>query len=393
KKYLDFCYYILDAWEQDNGPKIISSLLATGNVAKVGNGKAYEMLSNFVGLVKLYQVTGDEKLLKPVLIAWQDIVDKKMYITGTTSSREHFQGDGDLPATEKDNMGEGCVTTTWLQLNQNLLAVTGDLKYYDQIEKSIYNHLLAAENPETGCVSYYTPLMGKKPYTCFITCCQSSVPRGIALIPNFTFGNIKNVPTLMQYESATYKEKIVATDGKSVDLSLKIEGGFPENGSAVITVNVSKSTDFPINLRVPSWSTAFVAKIGDKTYNGKVNDYLEIKRHWKSGDKINVTFLMPIQTVDGGKNYPNQIAFQRGPQVLAFDDALNTKPTFETGQNYVHYTFESKIFTELLPKQWIGNQVYKVKIKNNQSINLVPFADASQTGGELKVWLPLSKPN
>ena len=108
----------------------------------------------------------------------------------------------------QDNMGEGCVTTTWIQLNQNLFAITGDIKYLNQLEKSVYNHLLGAENPQTGCVSYYTPLMSKKPYTCYITCCQSSVPRGIALVPNFTFGNINNIPTVLFYEPAVYKEKI-----------------------------------------------------------------------------------------------------------------------------------------------------------------------------------------
>jgi len=206
KKYLDFCYYILDAWEQHNGPKIISALLATGKVTKVGNGKAYEMLSNFVGLTNLYRVTGNEKLLKPMLIAWKDIVTNRLYISGTTSSHEYFQEDAILPAGSNDNMGEGCVTTTWIQFNQQLLAITGDLKFLEQIEKSVYNHLLGAENPETGCVSYYTPLMDQKPYTCYITCCQSSVPRGIAMVPYFTFGNIKNVPTVMMYEPASYKE-------------------------------------------------------------------------------------------------------------------------------------------------------------------------------------------
>ena len=98
KKYLDFCYYILDAWEQDNGPKVISAILETGRVTEVGNGKAYEMLSNYVGLIKLYQITGDKKFLKAVELAWQDVEDKQLYITGTTSSHEHFQDDDYLPA-------------------------------------------------------------------------------------------------------------------------------------------------------------------------------------------------------------------------------------------------------------------------------------------------------
>lgn len=390
KKYLDFCYYLLDAMEQENGPKIISSLLATGKVTKVGNGKAYEMLSNFVGITNLYRVTGDEKLLKPMEIAWQDIVENRLYITGTTSSHEYFQEKDYFPAGNNDKIGEGCVTTTWIQFNQQLLDITGETKYVEQIEKAIYNHLLAAENPQTGCVSYYTPLMDKKPYTCEITCCTSSVPRGIAMIPYFTFGNLKNTPTVMLYESATYKETIVTSNKKNIDLSLKVESNFPETGGAVITVNTSKTDDFTIALRVPSWCTSFVAKIRNKEYQGTANAYLQINRLWKSGEKIKISFNMPVKTLEGGKSYPNQIAFKRGPQVLAFDEVLNPRTTLETTENRTFTTFENKTISNVLPKQWIGKQVYEVKTKDNQAINLVPFADAGQTAGEVKVWLPLN---
>lgn len=400
KKYLSFCYYILQAWEQNNGPKIISSLLATGKVNKVANAKAYEMLSNLVGLIKLYRVTGDTKFLNPVLIAWKDIVENRLYITGTTSAGEHFQEDDMLPATNKDNMGEGCVTTTWIQLNQNLLAVSGELKYEEQIEKSIYNQLLGAENPETGCVSYYTSLMEKKPFNCGITCCTSSVPRGIAMIPFFTFGNVKNVPTLMLYEPALYKENITTTDKNSIDLSLKIESSFPENGDAVVTVSTSKTSSFPIALRVPSWCDAFVATIGNKTYKGIANQYLNINRLWKSGDKIKVSFKIPVQQIAGGKSYPGQLAFQRGPQVLAFDESLNNvvlkNAPLITEQKLLAEMPGGKSEAGVLPKQWIGKQAYKINIvavdKNaaKQQLVLVPFADASQTGGDVKVWMPLT---
>lgn len=390
KKYLNFCYYILDAWEHENGPKIISSLLTKGKVNKVANSKAYEMLSNFVGLAKLYRVTGDKKLLKPIEIAWQDIVDNRLYITGTTSSWEHFQADNVLPAFDKDHIGEGCVTTTWTQFNQNLFDATGETKYAEQIEKSVYNHLLAAENPINGCVSYYTPLMDKKPFICYISCCTSSVPRGIAMIPYFTFGNVKNVPTIMMYEAGNYKEKIITSGKKSIDLSVQVDGDFPMNGNMTATVTTSETATFSIGLRVPSWCTSFVAKVGNTIYKGKANEYLQMNRLWKSGEKITISFDMPIKTLYGGKSYPNEIAFQRGPQVLAFDSFLNAKSTLETKQESAFFTLENKSNPNFLPKQWIGKQVYRVKIKENEFINLVPYADASQTGGVVKVWLPLN---
>ena len=397
KKYLDFCYYILDAWEQENGPKIISALLTTGKVTKVGNGKAYEMLSNFVGLTNLYRVTGDEKLLKPVLIAWNDIVTNRLYLTGTTSSHEYFQDEDYFPAGNNANMGEGCVTTTWIQFNQQLLAFTGDLKYVEQIEKSIYNHLLAAENPETGCVSYYTPLMGAKPYTCFITCCQSSVPRGISMIPYFTFGNIKNVPTLLVYEPASYKENIMAA-GKNINLSLQVESSFPENGNAVITVNPSQASTFPVALRVPLWSKSFTATIAGRIYKGVAGKMVLIERSWKPGDQIKISFQMPFQMITGGKSNPGRIAFQRGPQILALDSLLN----IEVLKIY-SLAADQKLIVDkpvvnnnavLLPNLWIGKQAYILNVadkKNNAKqlqLVLVPFADASQTGGAMKVWLP-----
>jgi DUF1680 family protein len=59
-------------------------------------------------------------------------------------------------------MGEGCVTTTWVQLNLQLLSVFGKMEYVNELERAVYNHLTGAENPQTGCVSYYTPLMGGK---------------------------------------------------------------------------------------------------------------------------------------------------------------------------------------------------------------------------------------
>ncbi|HEY5369914.1 MAG TPA: glucuronate isomerase [Hanamia sp.] len=206
--------------------------------------------------------------------------------------------------------------------------------FLNQIEKSIYKNLLGAENPETGCISYYTLLMGKNPFSCGISCCTSSVSRGIAMIPYFTFGNLKNVPTLMLYEPASYKKNITTASKKIIHLSLQIESNFPENGDAVVTLNTSQTTSFPLALRVPSWCSSFTATFGTKEYKGIANQNLIINRIWKSGEKIKVSFKMPIQTIAGDKSYPNQIAFQRGPQVLALDDSLNTNSFFDQKQNF-----------------------------------------------------------
>ncbi len=394
KKYLDFCYYILDAWEQDNGPKVISSMLATGKVKNVGNGKSYEMLSNYVGLAKLYQITGDPNMLKAVEMAWKDVVNTQLYITGTSSSHEYFHEDDFLPATAKDNMGEGCVTTTWVQLNQNLFDITGDLKYLNKLEQSVYNHLLGAENPQTGCVSYYTPLMDKKPFTCYITCCQSSVPRGIALVPSFTFGNINNIPAVLFYEPAVYKETITTSGKKKVAVTFKLDGNFPESGNFVLSISCSKPGIFPVSLRIPEWCTNYTAKVGDKVYKGSPDQFVTINKSWKTGEKIMISFDMPVKYITGGKSYPDQIAFQRGPQILALDKSLNSgnvnNLVSDTKEGIVIGKFNQVNEKKILPVNWIGKQAYSVDIINGkEKIFLVPFAEASQTEGDMKVWLPV----
>ena len=100
---------------------------------------------------------------------------------------------------------------------------------------------------------------------------------------------------------------------------------------------------------------------------------------------------MPVQILSGGKSYPGQLAFQRGPQVLAFDDSLNPGIKIEPDQKLSVEKPESKSFEGVLPRQWIGKQAYSLNEsdKTKQQLVLVPFADASQTGGAVKVWLPL----
>lgn len=394
KKYLDFCYYLIESWEQENGPKIISSLLASGKVNKVANGKAYEMLSNLLGLTKFYRLTSDDTMLKPVEIAWQDITKNRLYITGTTSSYEFFQEDGKLKGSNDNNVGEGCVTTTWMQLNQSLFEATGDLKYLNELEKTIYNHLLAAENPHTGGVSYFTPLIGQRYATCQITCCMSSIPRGIASIPLSTFGNVKGVPTLLLYESGSYKESYTTPAKQKINLSLIVDSRFPEKDAATITVKTSTNATFPLALRVPSWCESYIAQIGNENYVGKANEYLIINRKWKSVDKIEVSFSTPLQQIMGDESYPHFTALKRGPQVLAFDTTLNKGDVRELikKENILRIeALESINNPQLLPKGWIGKQAYDIKVEGGKSIILVPFAEAAQMKEMATTWLPLSK--
>lgn len=385
KKYLEFCYYITSSYNEKAGPKIIATLDSIGRVDKTANAKAYEMLSNLVGVIKLYRLTGDQEFLTPVLAAWKDITANRLYITGTASTKEHFVDDHVLPAGVKDNMGEGCVTTTWLQFNYQLLGLTGKIEYLDELERSVYNHLTGAENPETGCVSYYTPLMGIKPYGCNITCCLSSVPRGIAMIPQFANGKIGGAPSFLFYQPGIYKTTL--DDKTHTNVAFETTTNFPQDGDISITVNPSSTTPFNVLLRKPYWAGDFTVSVNGITQKIRGETMLAINRTWKKGDKIAVHFTMPVKLVDGGISYPGAIAFQRGPQVLVFDKSLNAASADNV---VIPDGVQLQKSNTSLPEKWIGTQVYQLAAEVNgksEPIILVPYADASQTGGLVTTWM------
>lgn len=391
-KYLAFCRYILRAYEQPkDGPQIISRLLKYGEVTKVGDAKAYEMMSCFLGILKYYKLTGEERYLHALQTAWADITSKHLYITGTASDHEVFVNPGVLKAADVDSMGEGCVTVTWIQFNLSLLQTTGDVKYAAEIERSVYNHLLAAENPQTGCVSYYTALQGTKPYRCDqgYSCCLSSVPRGVSLIPEMLGGKINGVFSILMYENGHARTDVNADDGSNVRLDVTSTTKFPADGVVNFDVAPSKAATFAINFRVPQWSANFKAKVGTDTYEGKTGELLAIKRQWSPGDHVEITFDMPVQVLNGGLSYPNAIAIKRGPQVLAIDKGLNTGIG-----NFSTVTFAGdRRLTDAdaaLPADWDWKEAFYLdgKVNNSpQKLLLVPFAEAGQKSAEIEVWI------
>ncbi len=396
-KYLAFCRYILRAFEQPDGPKIVSRLDKYGDVTKVGDAKAYEMLSCFLGMLKYYQLTGEEKYLDLLEKAWKDITTHRLYITGTASDHEVFVGDGVLKATNADDMGEGCVTVTWIQFNLALLKITGDIKYAEQIERSVYNHLPAAENPQTGCVSYYTALQGVKPYRCDqgFSCCLSSVPRGLSLIPEMIGGKVDGIFSVLLYENGVASVVVRDTEGAEDSLKVKSKTQVPTMGITEYFIEPERPAEFTINFRVPEWAEKFQVTIGGETIRSKrfgvgEGTMLAIKRKWKKGDRAVVRFDIPVQVLPGGFSYPNAVALQRGPQILAIDKGLNAG--IDTAAK-IRYVGRSGLTDAraALPADWGWKEAFYVGAKVGDVVKkvvVVPFAEAGQKTGEVEVWIP-----
>jgi len=402
-RYLAFCQYILRAWEQPNGPKVISTLLTAKRVDKVGNGKAYEMLSCLNGALEYYRTVGGDRLLEACLNAWQDIVDNRLYLTGASSYGELFHDDFDLPNV--NSVGETCVTVTWLQFNAQLLRLTGEARFAEQLERVILNQLMGAQQPDGSAWGYYVQMEGKKPYSSTLDghCCLSSGPRGIALIPTFAITTDPDGVVVNLYDTAVARLSL----HDHTPVTAVIEGAFPSDGRVHVRVESASGRPFMVKLRKPAWCPVTLVRLNGKVLAEppEMNGYIAITRSWRRHDVIELEFRLQPRLIVGDHLNEGKIALLYGPLVLAADEALVgvTNLNFKT-LGVAEKQLASLQFTpEPAPGQfqtWPGAQVFRINGIVRRSIGslaagsrvplrLVPFADAGSTGTEYRIWLPV----
>lgn len=403
-RYLDFCKYILRAWEQPHGPKIISTLLTTKRVNKIGNGKAYEMISCFNGILEYYRTTGDPDALQACLYAWEDIVQYRLYLTGTASYWEHFHDDYDLP--NNNIMGETCVTVTWLQFNAQLLRLTGEARFADQLENVVLNQLFGAQQCDGGAWGYYVQLEGRKPYTSNLDgqCCLSSGPRGVALIPTFSTTTDADGIVLNLYDAGS--ARLTLHDQTPVTLITETE--YPSKERIRLTIQPAETKSFTVKLRLPAWCRSAAVEVNGRKVatHPNANGYVAIQRQWKKGDRIALRLKLEPRLVLGEHTNRGKVAVIYGPLVLAADEALLGKLSPLNGIAVASPELAKlKVTPAPAPeefKTWPGAQVFRIRAVTRKpmpglkvgmplSLRLVPFADAGSTGARYKVWLPLPR--
>ena len=402
-RYLDFCKYILRAWEQPNGPKIISTLLTAKRVDKVGNGKAYEMLSCLNGALEYYRTAGDPQLLDACLNAWQDIVGNRLYLTGAASYGEFFHDDFDLPNVA--NVGETCVTVTWLQFNAQLLRLTGEARFAEQLEHVVLNQLFGAQRCDGSAWGYYVQMEGKKPYSSTLDghCCLSSGPRGVALIPTFAVTTDADGVVVNLYDSGT--AKLTLRDGTAVTLTSTTH--YPSDGRIQVLVEPAEAKTFAFKARIPAWCKNAAIQINGepaKAVSG-TDGYVALTREWKQGDRVELRFKLEPRVIVGDHKNQGKVAVVYGPLVLAADQALlgatnrSLSAIAAAGTNLA----AMKVTPEPAPEQlrsWPDAEVFRIQAVSRRAtgslkpgaslpVRLVPFADAGAAGTTYRVWIPV----
>jgi DUF1680 family protein len=376
ERYLDFARYIVKSYDEPGGPAIVRSLLAGKGVDQTANGKAYEMLANLMGICDMARVTGDRDLLLAVTNAWSDIVRNRLYPTGAASMFEHFPRDHVLPNSAADDICETCVTTTWIQLNLKLLEVTGKPEYANEIERSLYNHLAAAQNPKGDDWCYYTPLEGLKKYDKGITCCHSSGPRAMALAPTAAYLQGDHVLYVDTFETS---HASFSVDGHEVALGL--DSGFPRQGGATLTIRSDGGAFFALRIRVPDWAAPL--HINGRDYGA---GWAEIpERGWKDGEQVRFTYNLSGRVIPGEYANFSRAAFGWGPFILAADISRNGK--MESPESLLMDSRFAPTIADASGDLQFSARARGPWDKDDVPVSLVPFADAGSSGGRYSVWL------
>jgi len=361
QRYLDFCNYLLGT------SSVRNTLNMTSTPDKHVGGKGYELMINYVSTLEMYRINGNTAILQNAINCVNDVIKNSRQVTGTATN-----GDGIGGVPDPGNWTETCNTIAWMELNWHLLRITGRALYAQEIEHSLYNACLGAENPKSGSSCFNAGINGVKntgngtdSRANMPGCCGANEIRAIASQPEWLMaGAVNGTAAIGNYFPATFT--IVLTQPQSRTLTIAMSTSYPENGNVTIAVQSTSAGTYPIMLRVPEWCTAFNASVGGQNYSGAAGSFLTIQRAWGTNETIQVTMGMTPFIVNDPNPASTKKALQRGPQLLSLDPTI-------TGTT--------------LPAGWWGNQVYTVTVNQGgaKTWYMVPYAEAGQTGSNQTV--------
>ncbi len=295
------------------------------------------------GMADLYLETGSEEMLRHLPGLWDELVDTRMYVTGAIGSHgEHISKEPyDLPHTRNHpdrSMGETCASVVMIMFSSRMHAITGESRYFDVIENTLYNHYLGAVALNGLGTFYYNPMrvagdQGKKtdhwhrPATarCMLpeinrtACCMPNCWRFLGALPEYIFSFDKDGLFVNLYTTATVNHTLA--DGRQIALSVETE--YPHKGDVSIRFDGKKPMPFKLRLRIPGWCKSATAEwSGQKEKSVKSGDYLVIDRMWKKGDTVQLRFDMAVRMVlpdPRVKANAGQVVFTRGPVLFCLE--------------------------------------------------------------------------
>ena len=327
QKYLDFSYHIVESGAAESARVFDRAFDNRLLPYQYGVAKAYEMMSCFEGLLELYRITGAEQYKTAVINFAKAVIDSEVSVIGSCGCTDELFDHTKNRQTQKteDIMQETCVTVTWMKFCSQLLRLTGESIFADQMELSFYNAYLGALNTEHKECPYileknervgneispvntnlpfdsYSPLIpGKRGQkvggmqffadNSYYGCCVCIGAAGVGVL-------LKHA--ILRDESGiavNFYEKGEATIPMGAgNISIKTETEYPAEGKIKLTVASDAPASFDLKLRIPAWSANTKIKT-DKNYVIE-NGYAVISGEWQGESEIILELDMSIRVTE-----------------------------------------------------------------------------------------------
>ena len=397
QKYLDFAYWLLEERGHGHGtmgdegkwdPVYYQDIVPVRRLTDI-SGHAVRCMYLYCGMADVAALKNDTGYIAAIDRLWDDVVHRNMYITGGIGSsrdNEGFTEDYDLP--DLDAYCETCASVGMVLWNQRMNQLTGDSKYIDILERSLYNGALAGISLGGDRFFYVNPLESKGDhhrqewYGC--ACCPSQLSRFLPSIGNYIYASSDDALWVNLYIGNTGQIRIGETD-----ILLTQETDYPWDGSVKLTISTSQPLEKEIRLRIPNWCKTYDLSINGKRINVSEKKGYAVIKDWKSQDVIALDMDMPVEIVAADPHVKENFgkrAIQRGPLVYCMEEIDNPE-YFDQIQLSPSTTFQTAFVSDIL------NGIKTIKTNGRaQSATFIPYyAWDNRKAGKMRVWIPYNE--
>jgi hypothetical protein len=275
--------------------------------------------------------------------------------------------------------------------NWRMLQFTGDGKYADVMERSLYNGALAGISLKGDHFFYVNPLESlgnhhrQEWYGC--ACCPSQIARFLPSVGNYVYGTSMGALWVNLYMGSETTVKL-----RNRDVRVKQETSYPWDGYVKLTLGMDKPVKSEVRLRVPAWCKDYTVTVNGAAVTAPVQSgYVILDKKWENGDVVEMTLAMPVEAVAADprvKEDEGKRAVQRGPIVYCMEEVDNPE-----GFDELCLTKDVRFDVNPLDKrQWWGHPLMQIKAQaGGKTLTFLPyFAWDNREAGKMKVWIPLA---
>ena len=402
KKYLDQAKFFLDYRGKTEHRDPYNQTHLPVLEQKEAVGHAVRATYMYAGMADVAALTGDQGYIHAIDTIWDNIVSKKMYIIGgigSTNDGEAFGANYELPNATAYN--ETCAAIGMVYVNHRLFLLHGDSKYYDVLERTLYNGLISGVSLEGDAFFYPNPLEVRKErkyqrqawFGC--ACCPSNISRFIPSLPGYVYAVKDNDVYVNLFMGNT---STLQVNGKPV--TLKQETAYPYSGEVKLVIEEANQP-FTMKVRIPGWARneampsnlyAFADGLQSQ-YSVKINGeviktelqqgYCSISRDWKTGDVVELSLDLQPRLVKANNQVEadrGRVAVQCGPIVYCAES-----PDNEQSIGSITLNGQTQLKVEWQPEKLHGiNQIV-----TDNGVTLIPYYAWAHRGvSDMEVWIP-----